>query len=126
MGDRQLTSHLMGHGIVFVQSLPFKRLSQNVSMQEVITSSHLLYSGSFSDLRWFLLWIVLLLQVFPLDEVTKEDQDSISDIEMKLMHIKSEHLGILDAEYKAVIKMPSRVFLPICKDLSNIGDIVDG
>ncbi|KAJ0974103.1 hypothetical protein J5N97_016068 [Dioscorea zingiberensis] len=30
-GDRQLTAHLMGPGIVFLQSLPFKRLSQNVS-----------------------------------------------------------------------------------------------
>ena len=38
------------------------------------------------------------------------------------MDIKSEHLGIPDAEYEAVIKMPSQEFLRICKDLSNIGD----
>ncbi|KAH7690819.1 Rad9/Ddc1 protein [Dioscorea alata] len=52
------------------------------------------------------------------------DQDRISDIEMKLMDIKSEHLGIPDAEYEAVVKMPSQEFLRICKDLSNIGDTV--
>ncbi|KAM0949466.1 putative proliferating cell nuclear antigen, PCNA [Dioscorea sansibarensis] len=52
------------------------------------------------------------------------NQDRISDIEMKLMDIKSEHLGIPDAEYEAVIKMPSQEFLRICKDLSNIGDTV--
>ncbi|XP_039132674.1 proliferating cell nuclear antigen-like [Dioscorea cayenensis subsp. rotundata] len=52
------------------------------------------------------------------------NQDRISDIEMKLMDIKSEHLGIPDAEYEAVVKMPSQEFLRICKDLSNIGDTV--
>lgn len=38
------------------------------------------------------------------------------------MDIKSEHLGIPDAEYEAIVKMPSQEFLRICKDLSNIGD----
>ena len=38
------------------------------------------------------------------------------------MDIDSEHLGIPDTEYSAVIKMPSAEFQRICKDLSTIGD----
>ncbi|CAI5508954.1 unnamed protein product [Closterium sp. Naga37s-1] len=49
-------------------------------------------------------------------------QDKISDFEMKLMDIDSEHLGIPDEEYDANIKMPAGEFLRICKDLSSIGD----
>ena len=33
------------------------------------------------------------------------DQDKISDFELKLMDIDSEHLGIPDTEYKCQIKM---------------------
>ncbi|CAI5493293.1 unnamed protein product [Closterium sp. Naga37s-1] len=51
-------------------------------------------------------------------------QDKISDFEMKLMDIDSEHLGIPDEEYDANIKMPAGEFLRICKDLSSIGDTV--
>ncbi|EFJ22006.1 hypothetical protein SELMODRAFT_105735 [Selaginella moellendorffii] len=51
-------------------------------------------------------------------------QDKISDFEMKLMEIDSEHLGIPDTEYQSSIKMPSQEFLRICKDLSSIGDTV--
>lgn len=50
------------------------------------------------------------------------DQDKISDFEMKLMDIDSEHLGIPEEEYEAVITMPSAEFLRICRDLSTIGD----
>jgi len=49
-------------------------------------------------------------------------QDKISDFEMKLMDIDSEHLGIPEAEYHAIVKMPSSEFARICKDLSSIGD----
>lgn len=49
-------------------------------------------------------------------------QDKISDFEMKLMDIDSEHLGIPDAEYHAIVRMPSVEFARICKDLSSIGD----
>ncbi|KAG6500923.1 hypothetical protein ZIOFF_040785 [Zingiber officinale] len=51
-------------------------------------------------------------------------QDKIADFEMKLMDIDSEHLGIPDAEYQAIVKMPSGEFARICKDLSSIGDTV--
>ena len=43
---------------------------------------------------------------------------------MKLMDIDSEHLGIPDTEYKAVITMPSGEFQRVVRDLSTIGDTV--
>jgi len=52
------------------------------------------------------------------------DQDKISDFELKLMDIDSEHLGIPDTEYAATVKMPSAEFQRICRDLSSIGDTV--
>eukprot|EP00850_Spirogloea_muscicola_P005211 SM000023S07667 [mRNA] locus=s23:769223:770609:- [translate_table: standard] len=52
------------------------------------------------------------------------NQDRISDFEMKLMDIDSEHLGIPETEYDALIRMPSAEFLRICRDLSTIGDTV--
>ncbi|KAK4763783.1 hypothetical protein SAY87_013221 [Trapa incisa] len=51
-------------------------------------------------------------------------QDKIADFEMKLMDIDSEHLGIPEAEYHAIVRMPSTEFARICKDLSSIGDSV--
>merc|ERR1712137_353988 len=53
------------------------------------------------------------------------NQDKISDFELKLMDIDSEHLGIPDTEYSAVVKMPSAEFQRICRDLSQIGDTVN-
>eukprot|EP00742_Colponemidia_sp_Colp-10_P002608 GILJ01002784.1.p1 GENE.GILJ01002784.1~~GILJ01002784.1.p1 ORF type:complete len:278 (+),score=54.23 GILJ01002784.1:53-835(+) len=50
--------------------------------------------------------------------------DKISDFELKLMDIDSEHLGIPDTEYKTVIKMPAGEFQRICRDLSVLGDTV--
>ena len=38
------------------------------------------------------------------------------------MDIDSEHLGIPEAEYHAIVRMPSSEFQRICKDLSSIGD----
>ena len=38
------------------------------------------------------------------------------------MDIDSEHLGIPDTEYSAVVRMPSLEFSRICKDLASIGD----
>ncbi|CAA6656759.1 unnamed protein product [Spirodela intermedia] len=52
------------------------------------------------------------------------NQDKIADFEMKLMDIDSEHLGIPEAEYHAIVRMPSSEFARICKDLSSIGDTV--
>ena len=51
-----------------------------------------------------------------------EDQDKISDFELKLMDIDSEHLGIPDTEYGATVNMPSAEFFRIVHDLSTIGD----
>lgn len=38
------------------------------------------------------------------------------------MDIDSEHLGIPEAEYHAIVRMPSSEFAKLCKDLSSIGD----
>lgn len=51
-----------------------------------------------------------------------EAQDKIADFEMKLMDIDSEHLGIPEAEFQAIVRMSSAEFARICKDLSSIGD----
>jgi len=51
-------------------------------------------------------------------------QDRISDFELKLMDIDSEHLGIPDTEYKAQVQMPSQEFQRICRDLAILGDTV--
>ena len=40
------------------------------------------------------------------------------------MDIDSEHLGIPDSEYQAIVRMPSAEFMRICKVLSGIGDTV--
>ena len=52
------------------------------------------------------------------------NQDRISDFELKLMDIDSEHLGIPDTDYKCSVKMPAAEFQRICKDLSILGDTV--
>lgn len=53
-----------------------------------------------------------------------KDQDKISDFELKLMDIDSEHLGIPDTEYKATVTMSSSEFTRICNDLSILGETV--
>jgi len=50
------------------------------------------------------------------------DQERISDFELKLMDIDSEHLGIPETEYKCQVKMPSSEFQKICRDMSAFGD----
>mmetsp|Transcript_41223 Transcript_41223/g.105424 ORF Transcript_41223/g.105424 Transcript_41223/m.105424 type:complete len:263 (+) Transcript_41223:212-1000(+) len=52
-------------------------------------------------------------------------QDRVSDFELKLMDIDSEHLGIPETEHQAVVKMPASEFQRICRDLSSIGDTVN-
>lgn len=59
--------------------------------------------------------LILVLSTFA-------DQDKISDFEMKLMDIDSEHLGIPDTDYQAIVTMPSAEFQRIVRDLSSIGD----
>lgn len=50
--------------------------------------------------------------------------DKVSDYEMKLMDIDSEHLGIPETDYSSVVRMPSGEFQRICRDLSQIGESV--
>ncbi|XP_058202518.1 proliferating cell nuclear antigen-like [Rhododendron vialii] len=51
-------------------------------------------------------------------------QDKIADFEMKLMDINIERLGFPEADYQAIVRMPSSEFARICKDLSSIGNTV--
>lgn len=51
-------------------------------------------------------------------------QDRISDFDLKLMSIDSEHLGIPDQDYSAEAKMPAGEYQRICRDLASIGDSV--
>jgi proliferating cell nuclear antigen len=50
------------------------------------------------------------------------EQERISEFDLKLIALDSEHLGIPDTEYKAMVRMPSAEFQRIIKDLSVIGD----
>lgn len=52
------------------------------------------------------------------------NQEKVSDYEMKLMNIDTEHLGIPETDYSVVVKMPAGEFQRICRDLSQIGDSV--
>lgn len=52
------------------------------------------------------------------------NQEKVSDFEMKLMDIDTEHLGIPGTEYSVVAKMPSVEFQRICRDMSQIGESV--
>lgn len=49
-------------------------------------------------------------------------QDRISDFDMKLMEIESEHLGIPDTEYSCTVRLPSSEFQRIMRDLTVLGD----
>jgi proliferating cell nuclear antigen len=53
-----------------------------------------------------------------------QNADRISDFELKLMDIDSEHLGIPDTDYKCTVQMPSHEFQRICRDLAILGDTV--
>jgi len=53
-----------------------------------------------------------------------KNADRISDFELKLMDIDSEHLGIPDTDYKCTVQMPSAEFQRICRDLAILGDTV--
>lgn len=50
------------------------------------------------------------------------NQERISDFELKLMDIETEHLGIPNEEYKCTISMPSNEFQRIIRDLAVIGE----
>merc|ERR1712194_464268 len=48
--------------------------------------------------------------------------DGISDFDLKLMQIESEHMEIPEQQYKVVVKMPSAEFLKVCRDLKEFGE----
>ncbi|KAK3811162.1 MAG: proliferating cell nuclear antigen [Benniella sp.] len=52
------------------------------------------------------------------------ENDRISEYELKLMDIDSEHLGIPETAYDAVVQMSSSEFQRICKDLQILSDSV--
>lgn len=52
-------------------------------------------------------------------------QERLSEFDLKLMDIDSEHLGIPDNEYDATVKLPSSEFQRIVKDLATLGDTVE-
>lgn len=54
------------------------------------------------------------------------EEDRVSDFELKLMDIDSEHLGIPDTDYCATVTMPAAEYARIMKDLSSIGDTGEG
>ena len=53
-----------------------------------------------------------------------EKQDRISDVDLKLMSIESEHLGIPEQDYSVESSMPSSEYQRIVRDLASIGDTV--
>lgn len=50
------------------------------------------------------------------------DSDKVSAYDLKLMDIDSEHLGIPETSYEAVVRMPSARFQEIVRDLSTLSD----
>eukprot|EP00055_Hartaetosiga_balthica_P004063 m.9980 g.9980 ORF g.9980 m.9980 type:complete len:265 (+) comp3584_c0_seq1:156-950(+) len=53
------------------------------------------------------------------------EQEKVSQFEMKLMDIESEHLGIPNQEHSAVVQLPAAEFQRICRDLSLMGESVE-
>lgn len=53
-----------------------------------------------------------------------QNQEKVSDYEMKLMNLDQEHLGIPETEYSCVVRMPSMEFARICRDLAQFGESV--
>merc|ERR1712176_901030 len=50
------------------------------------------------------------------------EEDRISDFDLKLMQIESEHMEIPEQRYKVTAKMPSAEFRKICRDLKEFGE----
>ncbi|PWN21426.1 proliferating cell nuclear antigen, partial [Microstroma glucosiphilum] len=55
-------------------------------------------------------------------EATKSDR--VAEYDMKLLDIDSEHLGIPDTTYEAVVRMSSAEYSRICRDLGTLGESV--
>ncbi|XP_067139045.1 proliferating cell nuclear antigen-like [Centruroides vittatus] len=97
------------------------RCDRNLSLGMNLTSmSKILRCASNDD-------IITIKAQDDADSVTfvfEASKEKVSDYEMKLMNIDTEHLGIPDTEYSVTIDMPSVEFQRICRDLSQIGDSV--
>merc|ERR1711920_762115 len=52
------------------------------------------------------------------------EQDRISEFDLKLMQIESEHMEIPEQHYKVVMRLPSGEFQKICRDLKEFGETV--
>merc|ERR1712226_1045995 len=50
------------------------------------------------------------------------EADRISDFDLKLMQIESEHMEVPDQHYKVTAKLPSSEFQRICRDLKEFGE----
>jgi len=50
------------------------------------------------------------------------DEDRISEFDLKLMQIESEHMEVPEQQYKVTAKMPSAEFQKICRDLKEFGE----
>merc|ERR1712184_139130 len=50
------------------------------------------------------------------------DEDRISEFDLKLMQIESEHMEVPEQHYKVTAKMPSAEFQKICRDLKEFGE----
>ncbi|CAE8607990.1 unnamed protein product [Polarella glacialis] len=51
-------------------------------------------------------------------------EDRISDFDLKLMQIESEHMEIPEQHYKVSDRMPSSEFQKICRDLKEFGETI--
>ncbi|KAF7722475.1 proliferating cell nuclear antigen [Apophysomyces ossiformis] len=54
-----------------------------------------------------------------------KENDKISEYDLKLMDIDSEHLGIPETTYDAIVHMSSTRFAEICRDMAVISDSVN-
>merc|ERR1712110_203048 len=50
------------------------------------------------------------------------EEDRISEFDLKLMQIESEHMEVPEQHYKVTAKMPSAEFQKICSDLKEFGE----
>lgn len=53
------------------------------------------------------------------------ENERVSEYELKLMDIDSEHLGIPETEYDSVISLPSSEFQRIIRDLNSMSESVN-
>ena len=55
------------------------------------------------------------LIIHPSSHIQQIYQDRVSEFELKLMDIESEHLGIPETEYKCTVKLPAAEFQRIIR-----------